>query len=210
MINCALNHAIWGNVECKLLVPLDLCNRSLIQLDALLNLGSTVLIQTRAHSWWLVVSSRDHAYAFYFVGWRRWFFTLDFIWNFHYARWFFFFFCLRLSWSLFKINGALIDFDQLIIYLLHIDVVDLHIVFHSRLDETALGAGLCAWALIAKGWLRVIHDFLWRSFCFDDALGGALGCELLYLLLVQSEGTVHLGVSFRSDVGCCFLIAEEH
>ena len=176
MVNCALNHTIWSNVECKLLVPLDLCDRGLIQLDALLDLRGAMLIQARAHSWRLVVSSRDHAYSFYFVvGWWRWFFTLYFIWNFHYAGWFFFFFCLRLSWSLFKIDGALVNFDQLIIYLLHIDVVDLYIVFHSRLDKTTLGTWLCSGALVAKGWLRIVHDLLGRGFCFDDTLSGALG-----------------------------------
>ena len=175
MVNCALNHSIWSDVECKLLIPLDLCNRSLIQFDALLDLGGAVLIQARAHSWRLVVSSWDHANAFYFIRRRRWFFTLYFIWNFHYAGRFFFFFWLRLSWSLFKIDGTLVvDFYQLIIYLLHIDVVDLHIIFHSRLDETALSAGLCAWALVAKGWLGVIHDLLRRGFRLNDALGGAL------------------------------------
>jgi len=50
MVNCALNHAIRSNVECELLVPLDLCNRGLIQFDALLDLGGAVLIQARAHS----------------------------------------------------------------------------------------------------------------------------------------------------------------
>jgi hypothetical protein len=38
-------------------------------------------------------------------------------------------------------------------------------------------------------------------------LGGALSCKLLHFLLVQSEWAVHLGVSLRSHVGCCFLIS---
>lgn len=213
MVNCALNHSILSYVEAELLVPLKFSDSGLIEFDALLDLRGAVLVQTRANRWRILVSTWDHANVFYFVGRRSCvstFFALYFIRDFHYAGWFLFFFCLVLSWSLLNINGTLVDLDQLIIYLLYIDVVDLHIVFYSGLDEAALCAGLGTRSMVAQRWLGVVHDLLRRGFGLDDALGGALGCKLLYFLLVQSEWAVHLGVSLRSHVGCCFLISKEH